>query len=116
MAFSNYLRMYRRRWHLTQQELAFLLGYADQSIITRLEQEERAVTLAAAYACKLIFGVEPEKIFSALLSDLEDRVLNRIQTLRNRLLQEDPTQITLYKVELLREVIVRLSAIPETEA
>ena len=34
-ALRNYLRVYRRRWLLTQEELAFLFGYDAESIISR---------------------------------------------------------------------------------
>jgi len=66
-ALRNYLRVYRRRWHLTQEELAFLFGYEAESIVSRFESEERAITLAVAIACQTIFGVEPRGFLERLI-------------------------------------------------
>src|SRR5580692_1616725 len=106
----NYLRTYRRQWHLTQEELAFLFGYLDQSMITRLEQEERAITLAVAHASALLFGVKPSEVFPTLFESIEADVFARIRELRDRLLQSEPTQRTLAKLELLDQVLGRMTA------
>lgn len=105
--------MQRRKWLLTQEELAFLLGYLDQSIIARLEREERAVTLEVARACEVIFGVKPRELFPALLEGVEDRVLTRIHELRDRLLQTSPSPKMLAKLELLQQAVARISALKE---
>lgn len=111
----NYLRMQRRKWHLTQEELAFLLGYLNQSIIGRLEREERTVTLVAAYACAMIFGVEVRELYPALLESVEQRVLGRLIELRERLAQGAPSEKALAKLELLQQAIRRLEALQEQE-
>jgi len=99
----NYLRTYRRQWHLTQEELAFLFGYQDQSIIARLEQDERTITLAVAHASELLFGVKPIEVFPAVVAGIEADVLTRMREMHERLLQNKPTQRTLVKLELLRK-------------
>lgn len=111
----NYLRVQRRRWHLTQEELAFLLGYMNQAMIARLEQEERAVTLAVAHTCEVIFGVTPREMFPALLEGVEERVLARTYDLMDRLKQSTTSQKALAKLELLQEVISRITALQERE-
>ena len=107
-ALRNYLRVYRRRWHLTQEELAFLFGYEAESIVSRFESEERAVTLAVAIACQTIFGVEPREVFPALYSSLEQSVSQRMYELRDRLEQSGITQRTLAKLDLLQEALNRI--------
>lgn len=111
----NYLRVYRRRWHLTQEELAFLIGYEAESIISRLERDERAVTLAVAWACQTIFGVEPNELFPAIYTDVEERVAHRMHELREKLLRSAPSQKTLAKLELLQEAIGRISGVSEQQ-
>jgi transcriptional regulator with XRE-family HTH domain len=106
----NYLRMHRRRSHLTQEELAFLLGYADQSMITRLEREERAVTFAVVHACLLLFGVEPRELFPGLFENVEDRVLARLHALRDRLREASASAKSAAKRELLEQAIQRMGA------
>jgi transcriptional regulator with XRE-family HTH domain len=111
----NYLRVYRRRWYLTQEELAFLLGYEGQPIIARLEREERAITLAVAAACQTIFGVEPRELFPTLLELREQSVVDRMHELHDRLVQSEPTRKTLAKLELLQEALARLEESPEVQ-
>lgn len=110
------MRFYRRRWQLTQEELAFLFGYSDQSIVARFEQDERAITLAVAHGCELIFGVEPKEIFPTLFESVEESLVNRLHDLYERLSQAEPTQRTLAKLELLQSALKRLTATAEQEA
>ena len=107
--------MHRRRWHLTQEELAFLFGYMDQSIIGRLERGERAITPEVAHTCELVFGVKPNELFPSLFESIEAEVVKRMGELRERLLQSRPTQQTLAKLELLHDALGRLSARSDCE-
>src|SRR5579863_5069855 len=109
----SYLRVHRRRWQLTQEELAFLIGYETESIISRFERGERTITLAVAAACQPIFGVEPRELFPAIFESVEERVAQRMHELREQLLQAAPTQRTLAKLELLQEALGRLSALQD---
>jgi transcriptional regulator with XRE-family HTH domain len=111
----NYLRTYRRTWHLTQEELALLLGYEAVSIISRLEHDERAITLAVGVACEAIFDIEIRELFPGLIQDMEARVIARMHELRDRLMQSEPTQKTLAKLELLQEALTRLAIAPEQQ-
>ena len=105
----NYLRVYRRRWYLTQEELAFLLDYEAESFISRLERDERAVTLAVASTCQALFGVELRELFPALMEGLQDSLIARMQELSDRLMQSEPTRKTLAKLDLLQEALARLT-------
>jgi transcriptional regulator with XRE-family HTH domain len=112
---GNYLRVHRRRSHLTQEELAFLFGYLDQSIIGRLERDERVITLAVARACELIFGVESKEIFSALFENVDKGVVDRMQKLRERLSHGPPVSKTSAKLELLHNALSRVIALANRE-
>jgi len=111
----NYLRVYRRRWYLTQEELALLLGYEAESFVSRLERDERAMTLAAASACQALFGVELRELFPSLMEGLRESLIARMEELSDRLQQCEPTQKTVSKLELLQEAIARLAASPEQQ-
>jgi transcriptional regulator with XRE-family HTH domain len=111
----NYLRVQRRKWHLTQEELAFLLDYLNQGMIARLESEERGVTLIVAHACELILGVPPRELFPALLESIEERTLARMRELRDRIKERAPSQKALAKLELLEQAIARITALQERE-
>lgn len=103
----NYLRTYRRRWRLTQEELAFILGYRGKSMVARLEQDGRVITLAVAHACCVLFDVEPRDLFPAFLARVEDDLYRRLCDLRDELLLDPPARPT--SVELLREAIDRIA-------
>lgn len=111
----NYLRTQRRRWHLTQEELAFLFGYFDQSIIARLEHDERTITLAVAYMCQLLFGIEPKEVFPLLFDNIEASAIERMHELRGKLLQGQPTQKKQAKLALLQDALDRLAIPTEQE-
>ena len=104
---GNYLRLHRRRWGLTQAELAFLFGYQSDAIVSRFERRERRVTLAIAFACQLIFGVEPKDIYPALLEQVEDGVVRRMYELYSQLKTQKPSQRTAVKLRLLQDALAR---------
>jgi transcriptional regulator with XRE-family HTH domain len=112
---GNYLRTYRRQWHFTEEEFAFLIGYESASIISRLERQERTITLRVAAACQTIFGVECKDVFPAIFESVEERVVERMRELRERLLQSEPTQRTLVKLERLREALDRMASSKQQE-
>ena len=105
----NYLRTHRRISRLTQEELAFLFGYVDQSIVGRLERDERSITLSVAHSCHLLFDIDPRDIFPAFFAGVEDNLYRRLGELSDRLLKDLPTQLTATKLEGLHEAIHRLA-------
>ena len=110
MKLRNFLRMHRRRWHFSQQELAFLLGYLDQSMIARLEQDERTVTIASAHTCELVFGVKPRELFPDLYEEIENDISTRMCAMRDRLHQSAPTEKTLTKLKLVEEALRKIAS------
>jgi DNA-binding XRE family transcriptional regulator len=106
----NYLRTHRRRCQLTQDELAFIFGYSDQSIIARLERDERTVTLSVAHACELLFGVEPNEIFPGFFVVMEEGVVRRMHELAERLRKAEATNRTARKLEVISGALSRIAA------
>ncbi len=112
---TNYLRTQRRLWRFTQEELAFLFGYLDQSMVGRLERDEREITLAVAHTCHLLFEISPRDIFPAFFAGVEENLYRRLCELRDRLHQDLPTPPVSTKLELIHEAIHRL-AVQKQEA
>jgi transcriptional regulator with XRE-family HTH domain len=113
---GNYLRVRRRQWQLSQKELAFLLGYKNESIVSRLERHERGVTFGTSRACRIIFGSRTKDIFPALSKEHDDRLLQRMQELRASLEQHGPSRRREAKLQLLRAAIDRLAEADGTTA
>ncbi len=103
---KTYLRTLRRRWGLTQKELAFLIGASGGPQISKLEQLKRLPSLAAAIACVVIFDSSPYKLFPGLFEDIEEAVLQRATELYEEL-QGNPSASARTKLDFLEEVLNR---------
>jgi DNA-binding XRE family transcriptional regulator len=107
--FKTYLRSHRRRWGLTQRELAYLLGLKNASVVSRIELEGRHPKLPVALACHVVFGTPISELFPGLLTEIEDAVLRRAYKLYDRL-QGRTAAATPTKLDLLEQVLKRAAA------
>jgi transcriptional regulator with XRE-family HTH domain len=85
---QSYLRTYRKRNGLTQDEMAFLLGGQSGSKVSRFERLARKPNLETALACQAIFGVHAQDIFSGTHAAVEKGVAERARLLSRRLHEE----------------------------
>ena len=84
----NYLKTFRKRWALSQDELGALLGnVADlrRSSIYRLEEGVRSPTLRIAFACEVIFDVPPSRLYPDLFAEIEGVVIGRAERMHRAL-------------------------------
>src|SRR5712692_7940220 len=82
---KTYLRTFRRRWGLTQQELAFLIGVKNGTVISRIEGLNKAPRLAWAVACAVLFNTRALKLFPGLFSQVYGDVFSRATELYEEL-------------------------------
>ena len=82
---QNYLRTYRRKSGLTQQEVAFLLGRKNGAQLSRYEKRQHLPPLRTALACEAIFHVPVAKLFGGVNDGVNREVSERIETLGTRL-------------------------------
>ena len=82
---DNYLRMYRKRAGLSQDELAFLLGARSGTVASRYERFRRTPTLETALACAAIYGVPVKELFAGVSERAERIVAHRARILNHRL-------------------------------
>jgi transcriptional regulator with XRE-family HTH domain len=104
---KTYVRPLRRRWALTQRELAFLIGVKNGAAVSRIERLKRSPSLPVTFACALVFGTAPPELFPALISKIHDDVLRRVSELYEEL-QGNPSKETRIKLDFLEGVLVRL--------
>lgn len=102
----DYLRTHRRKWAITQKELAFILGHKSPTHISRLEQGKRIPSKDVVLACEVLFGIPPRKCFPKLYAEIEETVLARAATLYERLNQENSKAAT-RKKEFLSAALQR---------
>jgi hypothetical protein len=104
---ETYLRPQRRRFGLTQRELAFLIGAKDAGVVGRIEGMQRAPSLLWMCACAIIFDAAPAELFPGLFAKVSEGVLARANDLYEEL-QGNPSQTTRFKLDFLERVLARL--------
>ncbi len=101
---QNYLRTYRKHSGLSQDEMAFLLGYQSGTKVSRYERFARQPSLQVVLAYKIIFGVDARELFAGVFEDVERQTLRRVQLLTEKLSQARPSCLTDQKLAVLRAV------------
>lgn len=104
-----YLRKHRRRWELTQDELAFLLGLEGRSLVSRYERGLISAA-RALIACEVIFRCPASELFPALYAEVKDEVMRR-----GKVLYEEFEGKEGRKFDAKRELLLRMAAPDEVE-
>lgn len=84
---TNYLRTNRKRLGLTQEEVAFMLGFKgeDKGIkVCRDENFAREPSLQMALAYEAIYGRPVRELFAGLFDEIEREVAERAKVLAYR--------------------------------
>jgi transcriptional regulator with XRE-family HTH domain len=82
---DNYLRMYRKRAGLSQDEVAYLLGVKSGTITSRYERFRRTPSLETALAYEAIYGVPVKELFAGVAERAECVVKRRARILDKRM-------------------------------
>ena len=88
----NYLRRYRKREGLTQEEIAFLLGSKSSTKVSRYERFVRTPNLETALAYEVIFGVPVRELFAGIHQRVQAKVIRRTAILSRRAERRTNTQ------------------------
>ena len=102
----SYLRAYRRRWSLSEEELARLLGAADGSLVCRFETGGRIPRAKVLLGCEVIFGVTARELFPGLYEQVEDAIMRRAARLHETL-DGKTDKRSMQKRELLDDMMKR---------
>ena len=104
-----YLRTHRRKWGLTQKDLARLIGTVGCAQLSRYENSKRAPRIEVALACQVIFGVIPSIMFLDTYASVEEEVMRNMARMNEAL--ENTTSLTgLRKRELFSLALGRAIA------
>ena len=104
-----FVRSHRRKWGLTQVELARLVGLSSRSAVSRIERAERVPTTATIIACGIIFGLATPDLFPSLQEEIEEIVSLAIAVLQEELAdQSDKGSVR--KRALLTQVLERIKS------
>lgn len=104
-----YLRTHRRKWGLSQKDLARLIGTIGCAQLSRYENSKRAPRIEVALACQVIFGVIPSIMFLDTYASVEEEVMRNMARMDEAL--ENTTSLTgLRKRELFSLALGRAIA------
>lgn len=82
------IRTYRRRYALTQEELADLLSIS-QSRLSRIESDEEPPSLETALGFQVVFDIQPRVQVRRLYAKVEDSVMRQAAELDQKICNED---------------------------
>jgi len=102
---TNYLKTYRKRACLTQDEMAFLLGAIDGSKVSHYERFTRVPELPTALAYEIIFGAQTDQLFAGLYEGVQHQVRERASVLVQRHESRLLTPASKRKLTALRNLI-----------
>ena len=102
---TNYLRTFRKRGRLSQDEIAFLLNCASGSKVSRYERFARVPSLQTAMAFEIIYGAPIRELFSGMFQNVENRVVLRARLLARRISKVDADRLSAIKLSVLERLI-----------
>jgi transcriptional regulator with XRE-family HTH domain len=98
---QNYVRTYRKRAGLSQDEMAQLLGCRSGAKVSRYERFARQPTLETAFAYEAVFGAPAHELFGGVYEQSLAAIQQRARTLKEMLERQQPDCRTARKLELL---------------
>lgn len=100
----TYLRTYRKRFGLSQDELSYLLGCQSGVSVCEYERLTKRPSLEVALAGSAIFGVSVEELFPGIYEKVEKDVLERSRRMSEQLSEDNDTPVVKLKKRLLEAI------------
>ncbi|MHB8519871.1 MAG: helix-turn-helix domain-containing protein [Limisphaerales bacterium] len=101
----NYLRTYRKRAGLSQDEVAFLLGCRTGAAVSRYEHFRRVPNPATILALEAIFQIPVRELFAGQFQTIEREVMRRAGRLARKLSAAPQGRPATRKLEALRKIV-----------
>jgi transcriptional regulator with XRE-family HTH domain len=104
---QNYLKAYRLKSGLSQEDIANIIDYKDSGEVSRHERAETIPGLAGVFAYEVIFRVPASKLFAGMYEEVEHDIENKIRrlelSLERRSSNEPGAKLTAHKLVWLNE-------------
>ena len=101
---ENYLRTYRKRSGLSQDEVAFLLGCQNGTKVSRYERFSRKPSLETLFAYEVVFGAPARELFAGAYQKVEKQISNRAHLLTRKLSRATPSPMATRKLQILEAI------------
>ena len=105
-SIPNHIRSHRKRWRLSQKELATLAGFKSRDFISQIERFRVLPSLKFMLVCEIVFDTPVRKLFPGLFDDLAEDVLNACEILLDRIKSDNGSDAT-EKRKLLQKLLKR---------
>lgn len=101
----NYLRTYRKRAGLTQDEVAYLLGNESGTQVSRYEHFLRQPSLRTVVAYEVIFGAPAREMFAGVALEIARVTITRAYSLAEKLQCGCPSRQAARKLQFLEALV-----------
>src|SRR5258708_8409813 len=111
---KNYLRTHRKRYSLTQEDVAYLLGCTSDHIVSHHEIGSRLPSLRTALAYEVIFDTPVAELFAGVFEQIEREACDRASVLAHEFWEarrNDPTGKR--RREVLKALMVAMDIVDE---
>jgi transcriptional regulator with XRE-family HTH domain len=105
-----YLRTYRKRFCLTQSEVARLLGLESGQVVSRYERLDRSPSLETVLGCQVLFNVMPHELYPGLYQKVENLTRQRVHALIGQIGEDFDDGALTYKRDVLVQIIERIGS------
>lgn len=105
----NYLRWYRNKSQLTQDDLIFILDVKDKSLVSRWEQGERKPDIFTLLGYHLLFEIPIEVLFGRQKATLIPLIRERIELRIQQLKANKPDGRALKRIDYLNHLLSKLT-------
>ncbi|MBL7821436.1 MAG: helix-turn-helix transcriptional regulator [Saprospiraceae bacterium] len=105
----NYLRMYRKRSGLIQEDIAYILDLPDYSNISRYEKGQRTPTIELLLTYHHLFDIPIETFFEQESEIIKLRLIERLIQLVPELKKDQITLKSTQRIQFLEDTIKRLT-------
>lgn len=107
----NYLRTYRKRARLTQEDVGFILGSKSGAVISRHERFKQTPDLQTLLAYEMLFRTPVRNLFDGTHRKVERKLLRRIRLLIRTLGETGEYRISKRKIEILTAYLAERIAV-----
>ena len=101
----NYIRTHRKRAHLTQNDVAFLIGAKSSAHICRHERLQQTPNLQTLLAYEILFGTPVRNLYGGVHQDVEQKLMCRIRLLIQKLAKSGQSRLKARKIEILNDFL-----------
>ena len=101
---ENYLRTYRKRSGLSQNEVAYLLGCRNGTKVSRYERYTRKPSLETLFAYEVMFGAPARELFAGVYQKVERTTQKRAQLLARKVSRATPNPMATRKLQILKAI------------